>query len=354
MKTSIAVLIADDEPLLREHRREKLAALWSELSIVGEAANGNEAAELIAKLKPDIAFLDIKMPGQIGIEVAQGIETDTRVVFVTAFDQYAVDAFNSEAVDYVLKPVADARLAQTVTRLRKSLAEQTPAPDIAQLLTLLTRSRDGEGGSLRWIRANRGETTFQIAVDEVMFFQSDDKYTVVQTANGEHLIGKPLAELVRTLDSAHFWQIHRGTVVNVHFIASTRRDGDSRMTVSLKNYAKPLVVSRAYQHPFKHMKLGTRALTRSQRIEQRGQTVVIDLAHQLQQSPQFAFRKSLARKPVQVVAGQVGEQVALVFAEGHFPGDKLLQVFGIHGCAFFTVRVSPPVRIPPVPVPPVP
>ena len=244
-------LIADDEPLLREHLREKLAALWPELVIVGEAANGNEAAELIARLKPDIAFLDIKMPGQTGIEVAQGIETDTRVVFVTAFDQYAVDAFDSEAVDYVLKPVTDARLTQTVARLRKSLSE--PAPDIAQLLTLLTRSRDREGDTLRWIRANRGETTFQIAVDEVMFFQSDDKYTVVQTANGEHLISKPLAELVRTLDPAHFWQIHRSTVVNVRFIASTRRDGESRMTLSLKNHAKPLVVSRAYQHLFKHM-----------------------------------------------------------------------------------------------------
>jgi DNA-binding LytR/AlgR family response regulator len=247
-------LIADDEPLLREHLREKLAALWPELVIAGEAANGNEAAELIATLKPDIAFLDIKMPGQTGIEVAQGIETDTRVVFVTAFDQYAVDAFNSEAIDYVLKPVADARLAQTVARLQKSLAEHAPVPDIAKLLNLLTCSREGESGErLRWIRANRGEVTYQIAVDEVMFFQSDDKYTVVQTANGEHLISKPLAELVRGLDPEHFWQIHRGTVVNVRCIASTRRDGDGRMTVSLKNHARPLQVSRSYQHLFKQM-----------------------------------------------------------------------------------------------------
>ena len=202
MTTRITALIADDEPLLREHLREKLAALWPELTIVGEAGNGNEAAELIATFAPDIAFLDIKMPGQNGIEVAQGIETETRVVFVTAFDQYAVDAFESEAVDYVLKPVADARLAQTVARLRKALTDQAPSPDIAQLLNLLSRANNGEAGSanrLRWIRANRGDTTYQIAVDEVMFFQSDDKYTVVKTANGEHLITKPLAELVRVL-----------------------------------------------------------------------------------------------------------------------------------------------------------
>ena len=252
MTTSI---IADDEPLLREHLREKLVALWPELKIVGEAGNGNEAAELIAKMAPDIAFLDIKMPGQTGIEVAQGIETETRVVFVTAFDQYAVDAFESEAVDYVLKPVADARLAQTVARLRRALNESAPAPDIAQLLKLLTQAVDGGSGAgkLRWIRANRGDTTFQVAVDEVMFFQSDDKYTVVQTANGEHLIVKPLSELIRSLDTEHFWQIHRGTVVNLRYIASTRRDGDGRVSVNLKGHPKPLAVSRAYQHLFKHM-----------------------------------------------------------------------------------------------------
>lgn len=249
-------LIADDEPLLREHLREKLAALWPELSIVGEAANGDEAAEMIARLAPDIAFLDIKMPGQTGIEVAQGIETETRVVFVTAFDQYAVDAFESEALDYVLKPVADARLAQTVVRLRKALAESAPAPDIAQLLNLLSRARDGNAGAgnaLRWIRANRGDTTYQIAVDEVLFFQSDDKYTVVQTANGQHLITRPLSELTRALDPEHFWQIHRSTVVNLRFVSSTRREGDGRMSVNLKGHDKPLAVSRAYHHLFKHM-----------------------------------------------------------------------------------------------------
>ena len=247
-------LLADDEPLLREHLREKLAALWPELTIVAEAGNGNDAAAMIARLAPDIAFLDIKMPGQTGIEVAQGIETETRVVFVTAFDQYAVDAFASEAVDYVLKPVADARLAQTVTRLRKALSEKSPAPDMAQLMKLLSQARAGESGGnvLRWIRANRGDTTYQIAVDEVLFFQSADKYTVVQTANGEHLILKPLAELLRVLDAQSFWQIHRGIIVNVRFVVSTRREEDGRMSVKLKGHDKPLPVSRTYHHLFKH------------------------------------------------------------------------------------------------------
>ena len=172
MTTTLSAMIADDEPLLREHLREKLAVLWPEMKIVGEAGNGIEAAEMIASLAPDIAFLDIKMPGQTGIEVAQGIETDTRVVFVTAFDQYAVDAFESEAIDYVLKPVADARLAQTVARLRKSFTERVPAPDIAQLLKLLAQPGASEGAAakLRWIRANRGDVTYQIPVDDVMFF----------------------------------------------------------------------------------------------------------------------------------------------------------------------------------------
>ena len=249
-------LICDDEPLLREHLKDKLAGLWPELTIAGEASNGNEAAEMIASHRPDIAFLDIKMPGQTGIEVAQGIETDTRVVFVTAFDQYAVDAFESEAVDYVLKPVTNARLAQTVERLQRALAAREPVPDIAKILSVLSRANDGGGSAtptLRWIRANRGDTTYQIAVDEVLFFQSDDKYTVVNTANGEHLISKPLAELLRGLDPDHFWQVHRGTVINVHGVVSSKRDGDGRMTVQLKGFDRPIVVSRAYQHLFKQM-----------------------------------------------------------------------------------------------------
>ena len=251
-------LLADDEPLLREFLREKLLALWPDLNIVAVASNGNDAAAMIAEHEPDIAFLDIKMPGQTGIEVACGIETNTRVVFVTAYDQYAVQAFENEAMDYLLKPVTNERLAQTVARLKAAFAQSAPVPDISQVLNLLSRAA-GSGVAtnaklhLRWIRASRGETTYQISVDEVLFFQSDDKYTIVNTANGEHVIRMPLAELLQSLDSEQFWQVHRGTVVNIRYVSSSKRDGDGRVTLNVKGYAKPLPVSRAYQGLFKQM-----------------------------------------------------------------------------------------------------
>jgi DNA-binding LytR/AlgR family response regulator len=171
-------LIADDEPLLREFLREKLLALWPELSIVAEAGNGQEAAAMIADHEPDIAFLDIKMPGLTGIEVAQGMDARTRVVFVTAYDQYAVQAFESEAMDYLLKPVTNERLTQTVARLKAAFAQSAPVPDISQVLNLLSRAAASGATTnarqhLRWIRASRGETTYQVSVDEVLFFQSD-------------------------------------------------------------------------------------------------------------------------------------------------------------------------------------
>ena len=260
-------LLADDEPLLREFLREKLLALWPDLNIVAEASNGNEAAAMIAEFEPDIAFLDIKMPGLTGIEVAQGIaqrvaqgmDAATRVVFVTAYDQYAVQAFENEALDYLLKPVTNERLTQTVTRLKAAFAQSAPVPDISQVLSLLSRAAAGGGltttakQNLRWIRASRGETTYQISVDEVLFFQSDDKYTIVNTANGEHVIRMPLAELLQALDGEQFWQVHRGTVVNIRFVTSSKRDGDGRVTLNIKGYPKPLPVSRAYQGLFKQM-----------------------------------------------------------------------------------------------------
>ena len=256
-------LLADDEPLLRERLRELLQKLWPDLDIVAEAANGNQAAKLVAEHAPDVAFLDIKMPGQTGIEVAQGIETNTRVVFVTAYDEFAVQAFEREAVDYVMKPVNEARLAQTVSRLRSSLEQKENPPEIAALLNLLTQSRASVSASrlldapkkaaLRWIRASRGDTTYQIAVDEVLFFQSDDKYTVVNTANGEHLIRMALSELLESLDPEQFWQVHRGTVVNVNYVTSSKRDGDGRVTLNLRGWEKPVAVSRAYSHLFKQM-----------------------------------------------------------------------------------------------------
>ena len=252
-------LLADDEPLLREFLRDKLLALWPDLNIVAEASNGNEAAAMIVEFEPDVAFLDIKMPGLTGIEVAQGMDANTRVVFITAYDQYAVQAFENEAMDYLLKPVTNERLAQTVTRLKAAFAQSAPVPDISQVLNLLSRAAAGGGVAanakqhLRWIRASRGETTYQISVDEVLFFQSDDKYTIVNTANGEHVIRMPQAELLQSLDGEQFWQVHRGTVVNIRYVNSSKRDGDGRVTLNVKGYAKPLPVSRAYQGLFKQM-----------------------------------------------------------------------------------------------------
>jgi DNA-binding LytR/AlgR family response regulator len=249
-------LIADDESLLREELRDQLAAVWPELTIVAEAANGIEAAALIAAHRPDVAFLDIKMPGQTGIEVAQGIETQTRVVFVTAYDQYAVEAFDHEAIDYLLKPIGKDRLAKAVARLKAAIEQNTPSPDMASVLNLLSRALPHATKAqphLKWIRASRGDTTYQIAVDDVLFFQSDDKYTVVNTANGEHLIRMALAELLQSLDPERFWQVHRGTVVNINYVSSSKRDGDGRVTLNLRGWEKPVAVSRAYSHLFKQM-----------------------------------------------------------------------------------------------------
>ena len=250
-------LIADDEPHLAAYLRAQLATLWPALEIVQTARNGIEAAQAIAAHRPDIAFLDIKMPGLTGLEVAQGIEGATRVVFVTAYDEFALQAFEQEAVDYVLKPVNAQRLAKTIERVQRSIAAPADtASDDARLATVLRRLLPGasaQPASLRYVRASQGELTHQIDVAEVLFFRADDKYTCVQTATGEHLIRTPIAELAAQLDPDRFWQVHRSTLVNLHFVAGTRRDDLSRLFVQLRGFAGELPVSRAYVHLFKAM-----------------------------------------------------------------------------------------------------
>ena len=249
-------LIADDEPHLAAYLRTQLAALWPELEIVQIARNGIEAAEAIAAHRPDIAFLDIKMPGLTGLEVAQGIEGTTRVVFVTAYDEFAVQAFEQEAVDYVLKPVNAQRLAKAVERVRRALEAQTElGGDDARLAAVLQRLQPAAAAAprLRYVRASQGELTHQIDVAEVLFFRADDKYTCVQTAAGEHLIRTPIAELAAQLDPGQFWQVHRSTLVNLRFVAGTRRDELSRLFVRLRGFDGELPVSRAYVHLFKAM-----------------------------------------------------------------------------------------------------
>jgi DNA-binding LytR/AlgR family response regulator len=255
-------LLADDELLLRDYLQSKLQHLWPELEIVALAKNGIEAAEKIRQLSPDVAFLDIQMPGLTGLEVAKGIETPTRVVFITAFDEFAVEAFERQAIDYLLKPVTDERLIKTIDSLKRSLAENRSESNerLAQLFATFAKNlnrpmenMDKPAGHLRWIRASRGSITYQIPVTDVIYFQSVDKYTTVVTTAGEHIIRTSLAELMNELDTEMFWQIHRSTVVNVHCIESTRRDHMGHMTLTLTNQAGELSVSRAYMYLFKQM-----------------------------------------------------------------------------------------------------
>ncbi len=250
-------LIADDEPHLAKALQSQLAALWPELQVVALARHGLEAAERIAALRPDIAFLDIQMPGLTGLEVAQGIEGATRVVFVTAYDEYAVPAFEQEAIDYVLKPVNAERLQRTVERIQRRLATPADAAADEHLLAALERLLPAATGAaperLRWVRASNGELMHQIDVKEVLFFRADDKYTCVQTASAEHLIRTPIAELVAQLDPQQFVQVHRATIVNLAHLAGTRRDEASRLLLRIKGHAQELPVSRAYVHLFKAM-----------------------------------------------------------------------------------------------------
>ncbi|MDR7267518.1 DNA-binding LytR/AlgR family response regulator [Pelomonas saccharophila] len=243
-------LIADDEPHLVQYLKAQLAQAWPELDVIKTAANGVEAAEAIAELEPDLAFLDIQMPGLTGLEVAQGIEGSTRVVFVTAYDQYAIEAFEARAVDYLLKPLKAERLAACVARLREA-----PAADEGRLAETLKRLLPAAAAParLRYIRAAQGELMHQIPVDDVLYFHADDKYTVVRTATAEHLIRTPIFELSGQLDPDRFWQVHRSTIINLDHLAGTRRDEQSRLFVRIRGQARELPVSRAYVHLFKAM-----------------------------------------------------------------------------------------------------
>jgi DNA-binding LytR/AlgR family response regulator len=249
----VRALIADDELNLAEHLKARLQHLWSDVEILPLAANGLEALRAINEDEPDVAFLDIRMPGLTGLELAGRIDSRTHVVFVTAFDQYAVEAFDRDAVDYLLKPVTDERLAKCIERLERKLAGAQPPPALDDVLARLARAIPGAGGRLRWVRALKGEVVQQIAVDDVLYFQASDKYTCVITREGESLIRLPLSELSVQLDAEVFWQIHRGTVVNMNEVASTRRDLGGRVFVRLKDGATELPVSRAYAHLFKQM-----------------------------------------------------------------------------------------------------
>ena len=254
MTTNLTAIIADDEQHLASYLHDRLTALWPELSIVGIAKNGPEAMRLVDDESPAIAFLDIRMPGLTGLEVASRLDAKTHVVFVTAYDQYAVEAFDKQAADYLLKPVTDDRLTRTIARLQEKIVKAETPGDVAgilkQLATVLPVNKNTH---LRWIRASVGETVRQIPVDEVFYFQAQDKYVSVYTKEGESLIRTPLAELQAGLDPNEFWQIHRSTIVNVNRIAATMRDLMGKTQIKLRDSKAELQVSRAYAHLFKQM-----------------------------------------------------------------------------------------------------
>jgi DNA-binding LytR/AlgR family response regulator len=254
MSTAITAIIADDEQHLANYLHDRLGALWPELDIVGIARNGLEAMRLIDDESPTIVFLDIRMPGLTGLEVASRLDAKTHVVFVTAYDQYAVEAFDRQAADYLLKPVSDERLQRAIDRLKGKLAKAEVPGDVAGLLKQLSTALPGNRNTyLRWIRASIGDTVRQIPVEDVLYLQAQDKYVSVYTRDGESLIRTPLSELIEQLDPNEFWQIHRSTIVNVNRIEGTQRDVMGKTIVKLRESKAELQVSRAYAHLFKQM-----------------------------------------------------------------------------------------------------
>ncbi len=243
-------VIAEDEPMLRAQLKARLADAWPELAIVAEAENGEQALAAIVEHRPDVAFLDIRMPVRSGIDVARELDGLCHVVFVTAYDEYAVAAFDEGAVDYVLKPVTPERIAKVVSRLKQRLS--TPPQDLAGLLARLAE-KDGSRPALKWIRASLGATMQMIPVEDIVYFQAEDKYTKVVTETAEALIKKPIKELYEELDNEAFWQIHRGTIVSLRAIARVERDWRDQPLITLKSRTEKLTVSRTFAHRFKAM-----------------------------------------------------------------------------------------------------
>lgn len=271
-------VLADDERLMRDQLRSRLAEVWPELQIVAEARNGLEAVQLVQEHRPEVVFLDIRMPGLTGVEAARQIvqlppreghqghdgdevELPPEIVFITAYDQYAVEAFEQGVADYVLKPAERERLQLTVERIRLRLAARrgegdAPAgPPLQQLLHQLAARMNPAGAPpyLKWIQATVGQAIQMIPVEDVLFFVSDEKYTRVQTAQVEALIRKPIKELVDEVDPHLFWQIHRSTLVNVKAIAGVTRDFRGRQIVAVRGHPEKLEVSRSYTGLFKGM-----------------------------------------------------------------------------------------------------
>jgi DNA-binding LytR/AlgR family response regulator len=244
------IVIAEDEPVLRAELREKLIQLWPGLNVAGEAEDGIEALDALERFKPQVMFLDIEMPGLSGLEVARAASGRCHVVFVTAYNQHAVSAFEQGAVDYVMKPFGLARLATAVSRVRARL-DATPA-DLANLLGVL-REQAPQRGYLRWINASLGQNVRLITTSEICYFKADNKYTLVVTADAEAPIRKTIRELVAELDPEVFWPVHRGLVVNANAIALAHRKFNGQFELRLKTRPETLAVSEAFAYRFRQM-----------------------------------------------------------------------------------------------------
>jgi len=253
-------LIADDEPLLRDALERMLAQSWPELEIVAQARNGREAIDLFVAHRPHVCFLDVHMPGTTGVEVARHIGRRAHLVFVTAFDEYAVQAFAQGVLDYLVKPVEPARLAETVARLQERLRAAQPALNTEALLQQLAASlqRTSPQTHLRWLRASVGQTVRLIPVEDIDFLRSEEKYTMIAWRDDageprEAVIRTPLKELVTQLDSEHFAQVHRSVVVNLRAISHITRGLNETADIHLKGREEILPVSRSYLHLFRQM-----------------------------------------------------------------------------------------------------
>jgi len=255
-------LIADDEPLLREALSRQLAEIWPELEIVAEARNGREAIDLFETHRPDVCFLDVHMPGLSGLDAANHIGRRAHVVFVTAYDHYAVQAFAHGALDYLLKPVEPERLAETVTRLKERFETARPAVNTDELLRQLTAQladlqKAPSTSSLRWIRAQVGQTLRLISVDDIDYIRSDAKYTVIAWREGgqahESIVRTALKDLLAQLDPNQFTQVHRSVVVNLRSVSHVRRHDNDTAEIHLKGRKEVLPVSRNYLHLFRQM-----------------------------------------------------------------------------------------------------
>ncbi len=247
----IRAIIADDEEALRSHLRMKLAKLWPELAIIGEVRDGEAALSLIADKQPEIAFLDIRMPGLTGLEVARKSAGKCWVVFVTAYDQYAIEAFEREAADYLLKPISDERLTKTIRRLKERLSASIP--DMTAVVEKIAGTLRKTSGYLQWIKAQHQGGIRLIPVTDVCYFRATDKYTMVRIREGEFLIRTALRELEEQLDPDRFWRVHRAAIINAKAIQTATRSFTGAYTLSFKEIQDHVNVSRAYSHLFKQM-----------------------------------------------------------------------------------------------------